>query len=97
MRDLELLIRAIVERFPSDPSQPSVTLSFIQNNLMQWVYYASIIRYKAAYGQSKEVFLIAEHQTLEGVVKELTHGFLVSLGHGSAINALRENHFKEKT
>ncbi len=64
---MESLIRDIVERFKADPSQASLTLSYLPNGK----FYASICRYLQGGGRGKQVVCSAQGETLESCIDAL--------------------------
>jgi hypothetical protein len=63
---LPMLLDAIVERFPHDPTTPGIVLSRVNKE-----YYGSIARYSEQNGGGKFIAAMAYGRTLEQVVTDL--------------------------
>jgi hypothetical protein len=70
----EEFLRAVAAKFPDDPTAPGVVLSYIAEKGM---YYGSVVRFSARFGQGKFVAASAEGPTLQSVVDYLDALFTV--------------------
>lgn len=69
---LEVLTRALCEKFHADPSMPSVIVSQIKKGSPPG-YYVSLVRYSAAYGEGKSVFAKATGPTIYECLVQVAH------------------------
>ncbi len=58
---IQLLIRSICEKYPNDPSMPGIVLSWLPGMKM---YYVSITRYAALYGNGAKSICSAKSESL---------------------------------
>lgn len=91
---LELLVRAIVEKYSLDRTKPSVTISYLPERSTvhsAGSFYASICRYEGPFDQGKRVVLACKAVSFDLVIRELAEKWLASFGLGSATRSLRSH------
>jgi hypothetical protein len=68
-----LLAKSIVEQFPTDPTFPSIKISYLTNIQK---YYVSIVRYKAIYGREGYALMKAHGETLDEAFSDVFNQWL---------------------
>ena len=72
---LEQLTKAAVEQYQSDPSAASVVVSYLME---KEVWYVSVCRYKARYGEQKVVVCNAQDADLSVAIHQCATKFLMA-------------------
>lgn len=68
-------IKAVVERFPEDPSAPSVVFSFLKDKN---AWYVAVVRYKSKFGKDKFNVSSFMHEDLDYAITHLYTCFMES-------------------
>jgi hypothetical protein len=67
LESLDVLVKAVAQQYPNDPSKPGVTISLLQPG----EYYASVVRYGEKYGKNKWTVRSAVGTSVEAAVETL--------------------------
>lgn len=73
IKTCELLVKSVVEQFATDPTFPSVKMSYVTN--MQ-KYYVGIVRYKSQYGRDGYALMKAYGETLDEAFTDVFNQWL---------------------